>query len=194
MVRPTGIVVGLKNMDWAMIVVAFCFTSAVDLAFLSLQIHPRQFPLIIYLFSLTILFGLASLLLSKFIDSKFPNTAQTLEGASVFFVVTAFFIAITIPFPLCLKFVAWTVRFTRSTGWCLGNHDKPLKPSKYFSSKTVPPIRSRSKLRTAGPTYRTSYSAAQEKPAAERPTRAGVAHYSREVIGSYVFGFTVFNT
>ncbi|KAF3437971.1 hypothetical protein FNV43_RR20727 [Rhamnella rubrinervis] len=108
-VQPTGLVAELKNMDWAMIVVAFCFPSAVDLALLSLQINSRQFPLIFHLFSLTILFGLASLVLSKFINSKFPNAAQTLEGASVFFVVTAFFIAITIPFPLCLKLVAWTI-------------------------------------------------------------------------------------
>ncbi|KAF3437972.1 hypothetical protein FNV43_RR20728 [Rhamnella rubrinervis] len=108
-VQPMGLVAELKNMDWAMVVVAVCFTSAVDLALLSLQIDSRQFPLIFYLFSLTILFGLASLVLSKFINSKFPSTAQALEGASVFFVVTAFFIAITIPFPLCLKFVAWTV-------------------------------------------------------------------------------------
>jgi hypothetical protein len=40
---------------------------------------------------------------------KFPVIAQMLDLVGVFFGVTAFFTAITIPFPLYLQIIAWVV-------------------------------------------------------------------------------------
>ncbi|KAF3437988.1 hypothetical protein FNV43_RR20744 [Rhamnella rubrinervis] len=93
---------GLEIKGWAKMIVCFCFASAIETALLSAQLHSHLRPIFHFL-SLSILFGFASLIVSKLIKSKFPNTARVLEAASVFFVVTAFFIAISIPLPLYLK-------------------------------------------------------------------------------------------
>ena len=93
---------------WANIIVCFCFASAIEIALVSAQLHYHLLPIFHFL-SLSIFFGFASLLISVVINSKFPKTARLLEGASVFFVVTAFFIAISIPLPLCLKLTVLVV-------------------------------------------------------------------------------------
>lgn len=103
-----GDLIGHRNMDWVKVMVAFCFSSAVDIAILSFQVHTHLPPLF-FLVSLAILFAFTSFFVSKFVGSKFPRTAMVLERAGVFFVVTGFFIAITIPFPLCLRVVTWVV-------------------------------------------------------------------------------------
>ncbi|KAF3437982.1 hypothetical protein FNV43_RR20738 [Rhamnella rubrinervis] len=87
---------GLEIKGWAKIIVCFCFASAIQIALLSAQLHSHLFPIIRFL-SLSILFGFASLLISKLTNSKFPNIAQMLEAAAVCFAVIAFFIAISIP-------------------------------------------------------------------------------------------------
>ena len=105
--QEAGLVL-VHHMEWAEIVIAFCLASAIDIALLSVQVH-SQLPVPFHLFSLAILLAFASTVVSKFINPKFLLTAQVLEKSGVFFTVTAFFMAITIPFPFCLKFASWAV-------------------------------------------------------------------------------------
>uniref|UniRef100_A0A7N2M6Y6 Uncharacterized protein n=1 Tax=Quercus lobata TaxID=97700 RepID=A0A7N2M6Y6_QUELO len=104
--QAAGFVV-VHDMGWAEIVIAFCLASAIDIALLSVQGHSLPAPF--HLFSLAILLAFASIVVSKFINPKFLVTAQVLEKCGVFFTVTAFFIAITIPFPFCLKIAGWVI-------------------------------------------------------------------------------------
>ncbi|KAF3953990.1 hypothetical protein CMV_020616 [Castanea mollissima] len=97
----------VHHMEWAEIVIAFCLASAIDIALLSVQGHSLPAPF--HLFSLAILLAFASIVVSKFMNPKFLLTAQVLEKCGVFFTVTAFFIAITIPFPFCLKIASWVI-------------------------------------------------------------------------------------
>ncbi|KAL4605553.1 hypothetical protein ACB092_09G037500 [Castanea dentata] len=101
----------VHHMEWAEIVIGFCLAWAIDIALLSVQEHSQesQLPVPFHLFSLAILLALASSVVSKFINPKFFLTAQVLEKCGVFFTVTACFMAITIPFPPCLKFASWAV-------------------------------------------------------------------------------------
>ena len=98
----------VHHMEWAEIVIAFCLAWATDIALLSVQ-EQSQLPVPFHLFSLAVLLAFASTVVSKFINPKFFLTVQVLEKCGVFFTVTAFFIAITIPFPFCLKFASWAV-------------------------------------------------------------------------------------
>ena len=106
-IEAAGLVV-VHNMEWAEIVIGFCLSLAIDTAILSLQVH-SQLPALFHLFSLAILLAFASIVVSKFINPKFLVTVQVLEKCGVFFTVTAFFMAITIPFPLFLKLASWAV-------------------------------------------------------------------------------------
>ena len=95
----------MHNVEWAeIVVIGFCLSSAIDMAILSLQVH-SQLPALFHLFSLAILLAFASIVVSKFINPKFLLKVQVLEKCGV----TAFFKAITIQFPLYLKFASWTV-------------------------------------------------------------------------------------
>ena len=98
----------VHHMEWAEIVIAFCLAWATNIALLSVQ-EPSQLPVPFHLFSLAILLAFASTVVSKFMNPKFFLTVQVLEKCGVFFTVTAFFMAITIPFPFCLKFASWAV-------------------------------------------------------------------------------------
>ena len=117
--KATGLVV-VHHMEWAEIVIAFCLASAVDIAILSVQVH-SQLPALFHLFSLAILLAFASVVVSKFINPKFLRAAQVLEKSGVFFTVTAFFIAITIPFPSYLKFASWVVYAISALAILIGN-------------------------------------------------------------------------
>ena len=90
------------------IIVCLCFAAATEIALVSAQLQHPLLPIFHFL-SLSVLFGFASIFMSKVINTEFPNAARVLETASVFFVVTAFFIAISIPFPLSLKLTVFAV-------------------------------------------------------------------------------------
>jgi hypothetical protein len=95
-------------MEWAEIVIAACWTSAIDIALQSVQV--KSLPAAFHLLSLAILLAFASFFVSQFIkSSNFLVTAQALEKFGLFFTATAFFVAISIPFPFYLKFVSWAV-------------------------------------------------------------------------------------
>jgi len=72
------------------------------------QIYSKFSPAF-HLISIEILLSFAAFFVSKFIKSKFPMLARWLDIVSIFFSVTAFFTAITIPFPLYLQIITWVV-------------------------------------------------------------------------------------
>lgn len=97
-----------QNLDWAMIMIGFCLPSAIEIALQSLQVH-SQLPPMFHFLSLAIIFSFTFLFLSKVMSPKFPIIAQVLEALGVLFAVTAIFVAITIPLPLGLKCLTWTL-------------------------------------------------------------------------------------
>ncbi|PSR89069.1 hypothetical protein CEY00_Acc29263 [Actinidia chinensis var. chinensis] len=90
------------NRDFTKPVVAFCLATAVETAIRSLQ-NSALYPVSFHLLYLFIVFAFASIVVSKYIAPKHPNGAPVLDNLGVFFGVTAFFVAITMAFPLCLK-------------------------------------------------------------------------------------------
>ncbi|KAK7852612.1 hypothetical protein CFP56_038511 [Quercus suber] len=96
------------HMDWADLMIGFCLSVALEMASLSAQIN-TQLSATFHLLSLAILFAFACFFVSHFIKPKFLVTAQKLKNLGVFFSVTAFFMAITIPFPLYLKFATGAI-------------------------------------------------------------------------------------
>ncbi|KAK7844330.1 hypothetical protein CFP56_010996 [Quercus suber] len=94
----------LRNPQWQDIIMGFCFTSALQIA-LQYTKTPSQLPLSFHLLSLTVVLTFSALFVAKIISSKYPVSAQVVDEVAVFFVTTAFFLAITIPMPLCLKFL-----------------------------------------------------------------------------------------
>uniref|UniRef100_A0A7N2RBK6 Uncharacterized protein n=1 Tax=Quercus lobata TaxID=97700 RepID=A0A7N2RBK6_QUELO len=97
-----------RNPQWQDIIMGFCFTSALQIA-LQYTKTPSQLPLSFHLLSLTVVLTFSALFVAKLISSKYPVSAQVVDEVAVFFVTTAFFLAITIPMPLCLKFLAWAI-------------------------------------------------------------------------------------
>ncbi|KAH7852145.1 hypothetical protein Vadar_021087 [Vaccinium darrowii] len=97
-----------QNLDWPQLVIAFCFTSAMDVALQSIETR-TQLPLPFHFLSLAIVFAFTSLFVARHISSKFPLQAGVLEKVGIFFAVTAFFVAITVALPLCLKLISWII-------------------------------------------------------------------------------------
>uniref|UniRef100_A0A7N2R8B2 Uncharacterized protein n=1 Tax=Quercus lobata TaxID=97700 RepID=A0A7N2R8B2_QUELO len=98
-------VVKVQHIEWTELIVTFCLASAIVITLVSVS----QLSTAFHLLSLTILLAFASFVVSKFIKSKFLVSAQVLENFGVCFNITVFFMAITIPFPLYLKFASWEV-------------------------------------------------------------------------------------
>ena len=96
------------HLDWADLMIGFCLSVALEMASLSAQIN-TQLSADFHLLSLAILFAFACFFVSQFIKPKFLVTAQKLQKFGEFFAVTAFFIIITIPIPLYLKFATGAI-------------------------------------------------------------------------------------
>ena len=88
--------------------IGFCLSVALEMASLSAQIN-TQLSADFHLLSLAILFAFDCFFVSQFIKPKFLVTAQKLQKFGEFFAVTAFFIIITIPIPLYLKFATGAI-------------------------------------------------------------------------------------
>ncbi|KAB2607482.1 hypothetical protein D8674_007199 [Pyrus ussuriensis x Pyrus communis] len=103
-----------NNFDWAEIIVVFCLTTAIGLAFLPFQI-PSHLPLpVIFSFlGLSILLAFTCILVSKFIHFNYCpagiSVSRVCHHFGLFFGVTAFFISITISFPFWFKFTAYSI-------------------------------------------------------------------------------------
>ncbi|KAL4605559.1 hypothetical protein ACB092_09G038100 [Castanea dentata] len=98
----------IQYMDWADLMIGFCLSVALEMASVSAQIN-TQLSATFHLLSLAILFAFACFFVSQFIKPKFLVTALKLKNFGVFFSVTAFFMAITIPLPLYLKFTTGAI-------------------------------------------------------------------------------------
>lgn len=96
------------NLEWLMMMINFCLPLAVEIALQSSQTQ-CQLPPTFHFLCLAITFSFTFLFLGKFMSSIVPKMAQVLQWFGVFFAVTAFYLAITIPLPLWLKCVSWTL-------------------------------------------------------------------------------------
>ncbi|KAM1148072.1 hypothetical protein FF1_028769 [Malus domestica] len=96
------------NLDWAKIIVAYCLSTAIGMALIPIQLHSNQLPLTFCFLGLAILLAFTCIMVSKFIQySNSPRIIVHLfHYFGVFFGVTAFFISVTIPFPLWFKCTA----------------------------------------------------------------------------------------
>ncbi|CAL5362459.1 unnamed protein product [Camellia sinensis] len=87
-----------------MLVVEFCLTAAFEIAIRSTQTPTTQYySITFHLLCLVMVFAFAFIFVAKYVSSKHPNLGRVLEHAGVVCGVTAFFVAITVSFPLCLK-------------------------------------------------------------------------------------------
>jgi hypothetical protein len=103
-----GDVVENRKMEWTKTMITFCLASAFALALTPVQVH-SQLPTGLLCLSLAILLGFSSFFVSEFIHSNFVGTARVLQNLGLFFTATAFFMAITTPFPFYLKCISWAV-------------------------------------------------------------------------------------
>ncbi|KAB2616440.1 hypothetical protein D8674_023028 [Pyrus ussuriensis x Pyrus communis] len=105
-----------NNLDWPEIIIMFCLTSAIGLALLSVQIPSGQLPVIFYFLGLSILLAFTCILVSKFVHSNYCpagiSIPRLFHNFGLFFGVIAFFISITIPFPLWFKCAAYSICVT----------------------------------------------------------------------------------
>jgi hypothetical protein len=92
--------------DWVKIMVTFCFAWAPAIALTHAQLQSKFSPIFLVV-SFQLLLCFACFFVSIFMKSKFPVKARVLDLVGVFFAVTAFFTAITIPFPLWLQIITW---------------------------------------------------------------------------------------
>ncbi|CAL5445057.1 unnamed protein product [Camellia sinensis] len=86
-----------------MLVLEFCLTAAFEIAIRSNQTPTQYYSITFHLVCLVMVFAFAFIFVAKYISSKHPNPGRVLEHAGVVCGVTAFFVAITVSFPLCLK-------------------------------------------------------------------------------------------
>ncbi|KAB2607494.1 hypothetical protein D8674_007211 [Pyrus ussuriensis x Pyrus communis] len=104
-----------NNLDWATIIVVFCLTTAIGIALLPFQGPSGQLhlPVIFYFLGLSVILAFTCILLSKFIHFNYCpggiTIAPIFHQFGLFFGVTAFFISISIPFPLWFKCAALSI-------------------------------------------------------------------------------------
>ncbi|KAL6319064.1 hypothetical protein AAG906_001537 [Vitis piasezkii] len=92
---------------WPMLVINSCCTWATQIASHT-SFQPRLQPsLSCHLLSVATVFAFSSGFLSRFVISMFLRAARVLEHSAILFVVTAFFLAMTMSFPICLKCLSW---------------------------------------------------------------------------------------
>ncbi|GMQ11097.1 hypothetical protein CsSME_00053863 [Camellia sinensis var. sinensis] len=97
-----------QELELPRLVVGFCMTAAFEIAFRSIQTR-KHYPITFQLLCLLMVFAFASLVVAKYIAANHPNPGRFLEHAGILCGVTAFFVAITVPFPLYLKLISWIV-------------------------------------------------------------------------------------
>ncbi|KAJ4723585.1 putative GTPase IMAP family member 1 [Melia azedarach] len=95
-------------LQWQNVVMAFCFTSALEIALLFAQTK-SQLPVSFYFLSFVILLVFLSLFVAKFVGEEFVFTSEVLEKVAILLAATSFILTITIPLPLSFKFAVWTL-------------------------------------------------------------------------------------
>ncbi|KAL7161071.1 hypothetical protein ACSBR2_041676 [Camellia fascicularis] len=97
-----------QDLELPKLVVAFCLTAAFEISFRSVQTR-KHYPITFQLLCLLMVFALAFLVVAKYVVANYPKPGRLLEHAGLLCGVTAFFVAITVSFPLCLKLICWIV-------------------------------------------------------------------------------------
>ncbi|XAR63852.1 hypothetical protein NMG60_11023973 [Bertholletia excelsa] len=95
------------NLDWAVLVIGLCFTSAIEIALEGVQAGVRL-PLIFHLLSLAIMAAFASLFVAKHmyeVPRCWAGAGASWGGVCCH----GFFLAISVSFPLCLKLASWAI-------------------------------------------------------------------------------------
>ncbi|RXH80455.1 hypothetical protein DVH24_004369 [Malus domestica] len=97
-----------SNLDWATIILAYCLSTTIGMALVPIQLHSKQLPISFCFLGLIIRLSFSSIFVSKFIQYFKCSRiiVHLVHYFDVFFGVIAFFISITIPFPLWFKFTA----------------------------------------------------------------------------------------
>ncbi|KAB2607485.1 hypothetical protein D8674_007202 [Pyrus ussuriensis x Pyrus communis] len=139
-----------NNLDWAKIIVGFCFTTAIGLAFICFQIPPDQLPLPVTFdfLGLSVLLAFTCILVSKSIHFGYSLFGISIAGLShhfgLFFGVTAFFISISIPFPFWFKCATYSIYVAAFILVLLFNlhfnkHYKPRVSEHLTPNNSIPP-------------------------------------------------------
>ena len=97
-----------RVLEWQNVIIAFCFSSAIDITILFAQPKSELSPLYCVL-SFAILTTFLSLFVSKFIVHKFAAASQVLEKAAAIVAATALVLATTIPYSTKLKYATWSL-------------------------------------------------------------------------------------
>ncbi|KAK0574663.1 hypothetical protein LWI29_026976 [Acer saccharum] len=123
-----------EKLDWAVRMICYCLPPAVAIAIQFLENESRELPLAFHFLSLALILSFNFLFLSKFIAPKFPEIAKLLERCGVFLAVTAVYLAITIPLPIWLKCITWTIFIISCItilfcGGCIAGQQHVGKPS-----------------------------------------------------------------
>ncbi|KAH7858821.1 hypothetical protein Vadar_028402 [Vaccinium darrowii] len=112
------------NFDFPEQVIAFCLSGAMGIATQNHTVNPRIF----HLLCLMVVFAFVSIFVAKSIAPKHPNAAHKLEYVGVFFGVTAFFLAVTVSFPLYLVIISWIIYAISLIVVLICNCPQPLFP------------------------------------------------------------------
>ncbi|XVF37635.1 hypothetical protein REPUB_Repub20aG0026500 [Reevesia pubescens] len=111
--EPINLLAAQQHLQWQNAILTFCFTFALGL--ISLQFSQtdksKELPTSFALLSFAILLTFFLLLVAFFINQRHATTSIKLEKVALLLAAAAFCHAITIPFPLNLKFASWTLFF-----------------------------------------------------------------------------------
>ena len=94
--------------NWTKSMVGFCLASAITLPQLPVQIY-SELPTSTHCLFLAIVLGFSFLGVSNFINFRLLRTIRVLRTLGLLFSSTAFYAAISIPFPFHLKLIGWVV-------------------------------------------------------------------------------------
>ena len=95
--------------EWQNVIMAFCFSSSVEIAILFAETNSELSPSF-YVLSFAILLTFLFLFVSKLIAQKFAVASQVLEKAAIIVAATALVLVTTIPYSSNkLKYAAWVL-------------------------------------------------------------------------------------
>ncbi|KAH7859246.1 hypothetical protein Vadar_033600 [Vaccinium darrowii] len=114
-----------NHFDFTTLVITFCLTGAMEIAIQYRTVN----PLIFHLLCLMVVLAFAPIFVAKYIAPKHANAARKLDPVGVFFGFTAFFLAVTISFPLCLRIISWIIYALSLLAIIICNCPRPLFPN-----------------------------------------------------------------
>ncbi|CAI9787293.1 unnamed protein product [Fraxinus pennsylvanica] len=89
-----------ENVDWTGPIISFCFASAFGIAMLP---PSQRETLQMFFFCVLVILAFSFMWVRKYIQSRYPYWAEKMELAGILCGSTAFFLGISMSFPLILK-------------------------------------------------------------------------------------------